>query len=144
MTSEKTMTRDELERTYWRRFPRAGAAFISELLADADAYATTQAGITAERRAALDVRARRQLAAAAHLYTEGDRRAACGNTHRPAGPPGHMPATAARDVDCHGCRRTGAYRAALAAAGITVGTGPPPEPVGAGHEPGDLHGPGEG
>jgi hypothetical protein len=47
------MTRDELEARLWHTLPRAHPSVIDSILADADAYAATEGGLTAERRRTL-------------------------------------------------------------------------------------------
>jgi hypothetical protein len=50
------MTRDELEATIWRNWPARGSGVteaIDAILKAADAYAITEGGLTAERRAVL-------------------------------------------------------------------------------------------
>lgn len=57
------MTREELEREIWRRWPTRGpgaAAAVDAILTAADAYALAAYGITAERRAELHTATRRQ------------------------------------------------------------------------------------
>lgn len=102
------MTLDDLEALIWRQLPRIDAATMDTILAAAQAYAIAQYGITAERRAV--------LAAATdpvtHQVRGGSARSpACGRGGRHSQWAGtHDPVK----VTCGACKRTGAYRAALA------------------------------